>query len=351
MGGRKGHDGMDAVKINTNNIPNLPTEVLESEYPIRVERYQLVPNTGGAGEFRGGLAARKEFRMLADIDFIAHADRHLFHPGAFSAGVLEQKGCIGEMPKGLMKRCCQARAGRCLSRRAMCCARKLLAAAAMGAQRPSCGPPCDRSCRWKGDGRGSTQELSGRACRCRPCAGEDTVKAGVSGSSEKLSIGIDIGGTFTDVVLMGGRRGVVAKYKVDTTPDALEKCFIHGLERANGGLASHEIARLLHRQRLRPNCVGRKGARTALLVTEGFRDVLEIARQRRPSLYDLLAEKAKPLVPRRLVFEVKERIGADGNVLVPLEEATTRATCRTLSAHRGRNRRRRIVVLVSQSRA
>jgi N-methylhydantoinase B len=87
MGGRKGHDGMDAVQINTNNIPNLPTEVLESEYPIRVERYALVPNSGGAGEFRGGLAARKEFRMLADIDFIAHADRHLFEPwGLFGGG-------------------------------------------------------------------------------------------------------------------------------------------------------------------------------------------------------------------------------------------------------------------------
>jgi len=80
MGGREGHDGMDAVQINTNNIPNLPTEVLESEYPIRVQRYELVPDSGGAGEFRGGLATRKDFHMLADTAFIAHADRHLFTP-------------------------------------------------------------------------------------------------------------------------------------------------------------------------------------------------------------------------------------------------------------------------------
>jgi N-methylhydantoinase A len=139
---------------------------------------------------------------------------------------------------------------------------------------------------------------------------------------EKLSIGIDIGGTFTDVVLMGGRRGIVAKYKVDTTPDGLENCFIHGLERASAGRAPHEIARLLHATTVATNTVLEgKGARTALLVTEGFRDVLEIARQRRPSLYDLLAEKAKPLVPRRLVFEVKERIGADGRIIVPLDDA------------------------------
>jgi N-methylhydantoinase A len=138
---------------------------------------------------------------------------------------------------------------------------------------------------------------------------------------EKLSIGIDIGGTFTDVVLMGRRRGIVAKYKVDTTADRLENGFINGLERASDGLAPHDIARLLHATTVATNTVLEgKGARTALLVTQGFRDVLEIARQRRPSLYDLLAEKAKPLVPRRLVFEVNERIGADGGIVVPLDD-------------------------------
>ena len=92
MGAREGHDGMDAVQINTNNIPNLPTEILESEYPIRVERYELVPNSGGAGRFRGGLATRKDFRMLADTAFIAHADRHLFRPWALDGG---EPGSLG----------------------------------------------------------------------------------------------------------------------------------------------------------------------------------------------------------------------------------------------------------------
>ena len=82
MGGRDGHDGMDGVQINTNNIPNLPTEVLESEYPIRINRFELVPDSGGAGEFRGGLASRKDYRMLTPTSFTAHADRHLFAPWA-----------------------------------------------------------------------------------------------------------------------------------------------------------------------------------------------------------------------------------------------------------------------------
>ena len=141
-------------------------------------------------------------------------------------------------------------------------------------------------------------------------------------SGEKLSVGIDIGGTFTDVVLMGDRRGILAKYKVDTTPAALENCFIHGLERASGDRAPRDIARLLHATTVATNTVLEgTGTRTALLVTKGFRDVLEIARQRRPSLYNLLAEKAKPLVPRRLVFEINERIAADGSIVTPLEDS------------------------------
>jgi N-methylhydantoinase A len=146
------------------------------------------------------------------------------------------------------------------------------------------------------------------------------MKASIT-APEKLSIGIDIGGTFTDVVLMGGRRGIVAKYKVDTTPDGLENCFINGLERGSGGRAPHEILRLLHATTVATNTVLEgKGARTALLVTEGFRDVLEIARQRRPSLYDLLAEKPKPLLPRGLVVAVNERSVADGGIVVPLDD-------------------------------
>lgn len=92
MGGRDGHDGMDAVQINTNNIPNLAAEILESEYPMRVERYELVPDTGGAGEYRGGLATRKDFRMLADINFLAHADRHDFSPWAMGGAEQGSRG-------------------------------------------------------------------------------------------------------------------------------------------------------------------------------------------------------------------------------------------------------------------
>ena len=135
------------------------------------------------------------------------------------------------------------------------------------------------------------------------------------------SVGIDIGGTFTDVVLLSPSGVLLAKHKVDTTPANLETCFMNGLQRAAAQqkLLPAAIGRILHATTVATNTVLEgKGARTALVVTEGFRDILEIARQRRPSLYDLKAEKAKPLVPRRLCFEVRERIGASGETIVDL---------------------------------
>ena len=138
----------------------------------------------------------------------------------------------------------------------------------------------------------------------------------------KYSVGIDIGGTFTDVVLMDQRGAIVAEHKVDTTPSALESCFVNALGRATEKLEANDVQRILHATTVATNAVleGR-GARTTLIVTEGFRDILEIARQRRPSLYDLKAEKAKPLVPRRLCIEVRERVGADGAVVTPLDDS------------------------------
>jgi N-methylhydantoinase B len=98
MGGREGHDGMDAVQINTNNIPNLPTEIIESEYPLRVLCHELVPDSGGAGEFRGGCATRKDFCMLSDVSFTAHADRHRFAPWPLAGGLSGAMGLHARNP-------------------------------------------------------------------------------------------------------------------------------------------------------------------------------------------------------------------------------------------------------------
>jgi N-methylhydantoinase A len=136
-------------------------------------------------------------------------------------------------------------------------------------------------------------------------------------------VGIDIGGTFTDLLLVGADGRVVIA-KTLTTPGDPSLAVEHALRPVleNGTVASGEHGTLLHGTTLVTNAlIERKGAPTALLTTAGFRDAVEIGREHRYELYDLNLELPKPLVPRHLRFDVPERIAADGRMLRPLDEA------------------------------
>ena len=131
--------------------------------------------------------------------------------------------------------------------------------------------------------------------------------------------GVDVGGTFTDVVVLDG-RGQPRAVKVPTTPDDQSDGLVAGLELAVGDAA--HIGAVAHGTTTATNAVlERKVARTVLVTTEGFRDVLTIARQDRPSLYDLAVVRPAPLVAAEQVVTVHERIAADGTVLVALDDA------------------------------
>jgi len=139
-------------------------------------------------------------------------------------------------------------------------------------------------------------------------------------------LSVDIGGTFTDFVLDSaqGRRAL----KLLTTPGAPERAVMEGVQQllAQAGLAAADIALFLHGTTLATNAViERKGAKTALIATEGFRDVLEIADEGRYDQYDLLLEKPRPLVPAALRFTLPERVDARGAVLKPLDLAAVDA--------------------------
>jgi N-methylhydantoinase A/oxoprolinase/acetone carboxylase beta subunit len=140
-----------------------------------------------------------------------------------------------------------------------------------------------------------------------------------------LRIGIDVGGTFTDVVgLRDGRELFIAK--VPTTPGRLADGILRGVERLLqvSGLSAADVARFTHSTTVATNAIlEQRGARVALLATEGFRDILEIGRQKRNAMYDLFADGQTPafLAPRRRRVGIRERIDADGSVLVPLDEA------------------------------
>ena len=134
--------------------------------------------------------------------------------------------------------------------------------------------------------------------------------------------GVDIGGTFTDIVLLGddGRRYTK---KVSSTVDDYARAIVEGLGAllAEITAAPRDINELLHGTTVASNAIlEHKGARTGLITTKGFRDVLEIRNLRMPRLYDMSWTKPPPLVPRRLRVEVDERINAEGGVDRPLDE-------------------------------
>jgi len=139
-------------------------------------------------------------------------------------------------------------------------------------------------------------------------------------------LAVDIGGTFTDLALEHAGRRISAK--VLTTSDAPERGVLEGVARILGtaGLAAGDIAILIHGTTLATNAIiERKGARTALLTTEGFRDVLALGNESRYDQYDLNIVLPEPLVPRALRLPVPERLDNEGKVLRPLDEDAVRA--------------------------
>jgi N-methylhydantoinase A len=135
-------------------------------------------------------------------------------------------------------------------------------------------------------------------------------------------VGIDIGGTFTDMLLVS-EDGTAVIGKTLTTPADPSLAVENALKPAllNGSVNPQQRGTLIHGTTLVTNAlIERKGAPTALLTTSGFRDAVEIGREHRYELYDLNLELPKPLVPRHLRFDVPERIAADGSVLQPLDE-------------------------------
>jgi N-methylhydantoinase A len=145
-------------------------------------------------------------------------------------------------------------------------------------------------------------------------------------------IGVDVGGTFTDFTLLDETSGQIHFYKTPSTPHDPSEAIENGLRGMLDGLGfdAAEVTYLGHGTTVATNIViERRGARTGLVTTKGFRDVLELGRQARPSIYDYRIEKPPVLIPRDRRVEVVERIGPAGEVLTELDEASLEtAVCR-----------------------
>ena len=143
-----------------------------------------------------------------------------------------------------------------------------------------------------------------------------------------VRVGVDVGGTFTDLVAIAD--GELTTAKVPSTPSDQSEGVMHSLEAA--AVEAADVSAFAHGMTVATNALlERAGARTALVTTDGFRDVIEIARQSRPSLYDLTQDRPPALVPRERRFSVRERMGPEGEV-EPLDEDSLAAAVEAVRA-------------------
>ena len=152
---------------------------------------------------------------------------------------------------------------------------------------------------------------------------------------KRIRIGVDVGGTFTDFVLVDEHRDMIFTGKQLTTPTDPGKAICEGVARIarEAGVEMSQLDGIVHGTTLVTNAViERLGAKVGLITTSGFRDVLEVGHEMRYDLYDLFFEKPEPLVPRYLRLTVNERISSDGEILVELDEAGLKAASDELVA-------------------
>jgi N-methylhydantoinase A len=157
----------------------------------------------------------------------------------------------------------------------------------------------------------------------------------MTGKTRPIEIGVDTGGTFTDFVIVNFAARTLTGFKVLSTPHDPSQAIFNGLETAIAtfGLRAEDVDIVVHATTVATNAlIERKGAQVGLVATRGFRDILEMRRETRYDDLDLFPEFPEPLVPRHLRLGVSERIGADGGVVVPLEETEARAVLKRLKS-------------------
>ena len=153
--------------------------------------------------------------------------------------------------------------------------------------------------------------------------------------ADQYRVGVDIGGTFTDLVMINTTNGRLFNEKVLTTPDDPSRCVLHGVTKilAANSVDATDVQQIIHGTTLVANAIiERRGAAVALITTQGFGDIQEIGTELRYDTYDLFMETPIPLVPRHWRYEVPERMGPDGDIITPLDEDAVAAVAHSIAA-------------------
>ena len=332
-----GKDGPDAVQTYSQNTENAPVEETELNYPVRIVRYELIADSDGPGKFRGGLGLRSDYAFPDhEPTFTILADRRKFAPQGSLRGWHGQTGELRpDRPRGRPEHPLGSKIDvhgppRLDRHHANLRRRRLRPGRRTGA-----GASPARRDRRQGLGRAGARGLPGRdrlrEPRGRP-RGDPEIAEGTTVPASRVRLGVDIGGTFTDAIVLDEATGEFLIEKVPTTPSDLSVGFhdvtTRSLEAA--GRVPEDIGSLVHGTTVATNCIIEgKTARCGLLTTEGFRDILEIARQIKPEPFNIFFEKPRPLVPRHRCLEASERLDAEGRVVRALDPESVRAAAET----------------------
>ncbi|MDP6804853.1 MAG: hydantoinase/oxoprolinase N-terminal domain-containing protein, partial [Rhodospirillales bacterium] len=156
----------------------------------------------------------------------------------------------------------------------------------------------------------------------------------MANEKDRYRVGLDIGGTFTDFVLVDADTGQMRIHKCLTTPEDPSVGALDGLEAllSEAGLGLADVGHLVHGTTLVANAlIERRGAKLALMTTRGFRDALEMGKQQRYDKHDLFLQFPEPLAPRSRRVEIDERISRDGDAIVPIDENQVRREANKLA--------------------
>ena len=346
-GARPHQDGPACLSF-PSNVATVPIEQFENSVPLLITEKSLIPDSGGAGKFRGGPAQRIGFEVTSEypVTMTIRHERVKFPPRGLLGGMPGAGGreyLNGERIPAKVRIDLQPNdrvtfdtpGGGGMGPPAERDAEKLKADLRSGLVTPAGAARDYGSEKAAANANEAVPQTNKQAVVGCKLDSFDNLRPRTRGQVlEPYRVGVDIGGTFTDLVMVDTRSGRLFNEKVLTTADDPSLGVLDGMRKIlqHSGVAAEEVRHVIHGTTLVANAViERRGAAVALITTAGFSDVLEIGTEWRYDTYDLFMEMPEALVPRYWRYELPERMSPDGRVLTALDEDAVVAVARQIA--------------------